>query len=134
MLVPSPIEITFYDDYLTWVYPRRSAPGTGGVDVFNRECYTLNYSKITKVRYDIAFHRVAVHGIVNAVYYRWKGDTLSVEPSFQKRTTAAVTAGLQDYQSEAEAERVLAAITKFTGKRIERYGLKTNRCHTTVPD
>lgn len=121
--IRTPITVSFYQDAMVFDNPE-NVEHRKGRNVRSRAVYRIPYGTVTDANYDLGMHRVEVHGTVETkIFSRDEAGVLETAPSW-KRNGKAATGYWTNFISPEENEKVLAAITKYTGKKVYRYGGK----------
>lgn len=121
--IRTPITVSFYRDAMVFDSPE-DVGYKKGKNVRFRTVFRIPYDTVTDANYSLGMGEVTVHGMVESeVFYRDASGVLESSPSWTKKGKAAAGYWTK-YISPEENERVLAAITKYTGKEVRRYGGK----------
>lgn len=121
--IRTPITVSFYQDAMVFDNPE-SVAHKRGRDVRRRVIFQIPYDTVTDVDYSLGMHEVTVQGTVETkTFNRDKDGVLEATPSWTRKGKGAAGYWTK-FISPEENEKVLAAITKYTGKKVYRYGGK----------
>lgn len=116
-----PVTISFYQNTFTLDRADTLCASLRG-DVRLREFYRLEYDKVTKISYDLAYRRVMIYGHTESAFYHWNGNEIEDRPYRTKDANDGAVSYWTDGLSPEENERLLETLTKYTGIAVERYG------------
>lgn len=119
--IHTPITVSFYQDAIVFDNPK-AVGHKRGKNVFSRIISRIPYNTIIDANYSIGMQEVSVHGIVETEMYHIDEDGQVAETPYWTRKGRGAAGYWTNYISQEENDKVLAAIAKYAGWEVRRYG------------
>lgn len=126
-----PIEVYFYPTCFSVVKPQTPVKERGK-EVPRRDAFTMDYDKVKAIRYDLGLKLVTISGRLHSEFFDYAGEARpGVPPRKEKTVDGAAAFWYTPYMDPALNEEILALLTQYTGKEVDRFGGRPETAQTT---